>query len=349
MFASVHASPLDAIRAGALANRLWDRTASPLGAVLQFVYFCGWPGFALMLFGLFELAKRRAWRTLALLAGPPLFFSAVLLGSLWESRQFLTLTPFIGALAARGAQAALADMRGGRRVMPACLAIITLVVFLAPVRRLVISDGPRVLFGRLWGVSLWTDWQAGVRRDMATVDGVVAGLPQGRTLAVLTDGWDDDRYLHLRLVERGFRRSTLPSACGVIGEQMGRGDRALVQLTLLQSFVPYWPALQAQRLEQGALPCLAATHPGELVLLGRKGRIDALLDPHPGKLLGPDLGITRNSPIVAVRLDAKGLAALGQAYRREAAAMGGSRGWLQAQAGVVSQTGFSRPVSASGS
>ena len=349
VFASVHASPLDAIRAGALANRLWDRTASPLGAAFQFVYFCGWPGFALMLFGLFELAKRRAWRTLALLAGAPLFFSAILLGSLWESRQFLTLLPFIGALAARGAQAALADMRGGRRVLLACVALITLVVFLAPVRRLVISDGPRVLFGRLWGVSLWTDWQAGVRRDMATVDGLVARLPRGRPVAVLTDGWDDDRYLHLRLVERGYRRTPLPPACGAIGEGMGRGDGTLVQLTLLQSFVPYWPALQPQRLEQGALPCLAAVHPVEVVWLGRKGRIDALLDPHPGRPLGPDLGITRTSPIVALRLDAKGLSALGQAYRREAAAMGGRRDWLQAQAAMVSQTGFSRPTPASGS
>ena len=349
VFASIHANPLDAVHAGARANKLWDRPSSPLRAVFQLLCFCGGPGLALMLLGLSDLTKRRAWRTLALLVAAPLFFCAVLLGSLWESRQFLALAPFLGALAARGARAAIADVRGGRPVLAACLAVFTLAVFLAPPGHPMISDGPRLLIGRLWGVGLWTDWQAGVRRDVAVVEGVIASLPAGRPVAVLTDGWDDDRYLHLQLVERGFRRTALPFPCGPIGEGMRRGDRTLVQLTLLQSFVPYWPVLQSQRLEQGAVPCLTAVRPAEVILLGRKARIDALLHPHPGQRpLGPDLGATRTSPIVAVRLDASGLARLGEAYSREAAAMGGKRDWLEAQAAVVSQTGFSRPASGSG-
>jgi hypothetical protein len=346
VFAMAHASPLDALRAGALATRLWDRPAQPLAPLVQFLYFCGWPGLALLVLGVFQLASRKAWRSLALLAGAPLVFSAVLFPSLWQSRQFLVLTPFLCAIAAQGGEAALVDFRQGRRLIPAAIAAIALLVLLGPVRDMAVSDGPRELIGRLRGIRLWTEWQSGVRQDMATIGEVISALPPGRPVTVLTDGWDDDRYLHLQLQEQGFRRTALPPLCAPLGEGMGRRDRTLVQVTLLQPFVPYWPALQSQRLEQGALPCISAVRPASVVLLGRKGRIDALLHPLPGQRpLGPDLGLTRTSPIVAVTLDATGLAALDQAYRREAAAMGQRRDWRREKAAVVSQTGFSRSPS----
>ena len=344
IFAAVHSSPLDAIRAGAYATKLWNRPAGVLLPIVQFVYFCGLPSLVLILLGIFELRRRRDWRTLALLTGVPLACCAVLVESLWETRQFLTYTPFLCGLAALGVESAMLDLRVGRRFLPALLGVFVLLVLAAPPLGVVVSDGPRELLGRLGGIGLWNNWQVGVRHDLATVEKVVTSLRPGRLTAVLTDGWDDDRYLHLELVEGGFRRSTLPPACDLIGEGMSRADRTLVQLTLLQSFVPYWPALQPQRLEQGALPCLAAVRPTEIILLGRKARIDALLSPRAsGRPLGPDISLTRSSPVIAVPLDSNGLAMLDKAYRREATALGQTHDLREANATVASRSAFSRP------
>ena len=343
MFAVVHASPLDALRAGATAVKLWDRPSDLPQHLLILIYFVGAPALVLMIFGVARFIRERRWLTLTLALGVPLFVNLALLGKMWEPRQLLMLAPFIGALAAAGVEATIADFRRGERFGPLVIAIVVVAWLASPVKAVVIADGPRVLSGRIAGLRLWYEWQQSVRDDFARIDGAIDSAPAAATTAILTEGWNEDRYLHLELVAKGFRRAPLAAPCSALGEAMSLNGRTVVELSIRQTFVPIWPALNAQQLERYAIPCLARLRPDRVVLLASGKRLDDLFgkaDRERG--MDPILANATVSPILALPVDQPLLGKLDDAYRKEAAKFGRPASLERAIAMSQSNSPFSR-------
>jgi hypothetical protein len=342
-FAGVHATPLDALRVGTLATGLWGRSASPAHLMMLVLYFLGPPALMLAAIGGAGFARQRRWMPLALALGAPLAVNLVLCGKVWEIRQLLPLAPFLGALVAKGVELTVADLRSGRRAGPAVIGATALVWLLSPAAATTFADGPRTLMGRLADLRLWSAWQGSVRDDVRTIDNVVASAPPKLRLAVLTDGWDEDRYLHLELVREGFRRVPLPAPCSAIGEAMSGHGRTVVELSLQQTFLPSAGALYADRLERYGAPCLAEIGGAREILLARAERLDDIFgkaDRERG--LDPNLARLTSGGIVALPIGRSSIAELDRAYRGQAAAAGRSISAEQAMALTASQTAFSR-------
>ena len=347
-YAAVHVTPLDALRVGSIAVDLWAKPPSVLKHGLELLLFCGLPGLVLVPFGLVALVRARSWARLALLAGIPLVLNGVLFGKMWEVRQFLPLTPFLGALIATGSAALVRGARARRVVGPAIAASLVAAVWLGAPSCRVTSDGPRNVLGRLRGIADWRDWQEAVRGEFRTIDGVVSDVIRGPSTIVLADGWNEDRYLHLRLLEAGFAmdpRADAATACGAIGERVQRGSSRVTQLSLRQSFLPEWRQLQPERMERFVLPCVAASPTAPVVLLARRSRVARLLDGDPAHeaLEGATLTLSED-PIVAVTLAPAMTGRLLDGYRAIAEASGGERAHTvpEALAATRARTGFNR-------
>ena len=196
LFAFAHATPIDALRVGAIAVKLWGRPWDFVRHLVLAFYFLGAPAILLLAVGAAGFIQERRWLRLALILGVPLVMNLVLIGKVWEARQLLVLTPFFGALATRGLELSLASFREGRRLAPLVIAAITLASLASPAKGIIGSDGPHEVSGRLAGLFLWNEWQQSVRDDFGRIDAAIALAPPNGSLAVLTDGWNDDRFLH---------------------------------------------------------------------------------------------------------------------------------------------------------
>lgn len=339
IFASSGVTPVDVLRVGSYAIALWDRPFDIARHLREFLFFIGLPNAALVLLGLLRLLRERRWHRLLLFCGVPLFFNLVMIGTLWQARQLIALAPFLGALVALAAETTVAEARTGRFVAPALFAAFALLVLAGPLVGVTLSDGPHGYIGRLSGITLWKDWQANVRRDFTAIDGIIGAAPSNGTLIVLTDGWNVDRYLHLRLIERGFRHAGLPSPCPMIGEAYRQADRTIVQLSLRTTFVPYWRSLEASRLQQVAVPCAAQFNTSAPVLLTEEQSLQALLP-----RLQPQTRLSEIQPsnFAIVTLDARSLAILGQLFQGVAETRPAPVTLEQARTLLDSRTDFSR-------
>jgi hypothetical protein len=343
LFGLVHATPLDALRAGQIAIGLWNRSSEVGRHLAVIVYFVGPPALVLAVFGVVSQVGERRWLRLALTVGVPAAVNLALLGKMWEMRQLLVLTPFIGALVASGADVLIANLRRGQPIWPLLVGVLILGWLASPAEGVALSDGPRALTGRIAGLHLWYAWQQSVRDDFGRIDAAIASGPANGSLAVLTDGWNDDRYLHLLLVEQGFRRAPLPPPCSVIGEAMSANGRTVIALSIRQSFFAGFPALDAQRLERYATPCLASLRPDRTILLADSTRLDGAFG-RDDRLQGldPALVTLTVKRILAVPMDARKLTLLDQFYRKEAIQFGPPLSAESAMAATQSRTPFSR-------
>ncbi len=84
------------------------------------------------------------------------------------------------------------------------------VVLLAPPMVVHMSDGPRVLIGRLWSTSHWHQWQRLVAGGMTRMQGLVHDTSTPGAHLVLSSHFNDDLYFRLRMVEAGFRARSSP-------------------------------------------------------------------------------------------------------------------------------------------
>ncbi|MCW3848028.1 hypothetical protein OF829_12330 [Sphingomonas sp. LB-2] len=308
IYAIVGASPLDALRIGAVAVDLWDRPGDFQRQFQSLLLFLGLPALVLYLFGLVAEASLRDWKRLALLLGIPLFMNLALAGKLWEVRQLLPLTPFLAAIAARGALKLIADWKEGRRVPPAIIAAAMLAILIAPPAIVYPADGPRAVIGRVTAIPLWWDWQARVRGNFALLDRLIAdGTP-----IIVTDYWDEDRYLHLRLVEQGYRAGPQIPACAAIGQSMSKDGRTILQLSPHQTFLPNAGALYTPRLAELALPCLRAAG-AKAILVTDSGRAARLLHPETA----PRMTRPRDATFAAIPATPEILTRLGEDHREE--------------------------------
>lgn len=333
-----HSTFLDVLEISGHVTLLWERGLSGKRHLHEVAVFVGLPAGVLVALGLRQLARRREYLPLLLLAGVPLLFNLVYLAELWQSRQLLPLTPFFAALAARGWQG-LAPHAVPPRFAAARAAFVALAlaVSLAPPLWVRPDDGPRAMLGlgRAWTPPLWTRWQAAVRANIRDIGVFASGVSAARPAALLTDTWDGDRYLHLALQDSGFAAvpaARTPPACGKTAELFRKGDRYVLHVRLHDPFLAGWKLLLPARLETYGIPCLAAVRPSATFLLSPVDRVEELLG--PGVRANPWIARERANPAArrtgyhpqaAVPLTPSRMARLRLRYRRDAA---GARGEL---------------------
>ena len=190
---------------------------------------------------------------------------------------------------------------------------------LLPLRFGILSDGPHWLIGRLWTLPSWTLWQDASRMQQREIAAFVAALSDPASV-VMTADWDTARYLHLRLQQDGYRVADFPpsqAVCARSAERFVRGARSVVHVRLHTPMVPESLALMWPRFDAVVLPCMTAMGAGPGTLLA-PGRDAALFGPTPqGRALASACGIGPPGArrLVACRLDATALAALGEALR----------------------------------
>ncbi|MCW2316413.1 hypothetical protein M2322_001961 [Rhodoblastus acidophilus] len=306
------ASIFDVLRVGRHAVALWARPAQ--FDVQQALLFFGLPGLFLAVAGVVEAHRRQLDLRLAMLVAPLLAVALVIGDRLWQSRQLLTLAPFIATLVAFGLSSVV---HAPSRLLRSCLIALVALTALAP-QKAALDEGPRALFGWLYSPWRWADWQAGVRADVAVLDQTIASA-RGGTLALATDDWSVDRAAHQQLTQAGFALAALrdgPAACADIAEIFSRGATRIAHLRIHQPFVPEAHLLDRARFEKLALPCLGALAPSQIVWL----RSGAVASEDAGPLAQFKAFLRAETPrIVAVPLDADGLRRLNDWYAREEA------------------------------
>lgn len=323
-------NPLEVLRAGTYAISLWHRDLDVHAHYKQALVFVGLPGAMLAAFGTWQLVGRRAYFRIALLVGVPLFYNAVLLGKLWEGRQLLPLTPFFAALVVRGMRYVFQDMRGilGAVARPVVV-VLTLMVILVPHTPKELDDGPRALVGRIWSPPIWLRWQRAVSGNLADLRTSLASVstPGARPIAILTDGWNPDRYTHMALQEDGYR--VVPIAAGYPGcastaELLKRGDRRILHLRMHEPFLEFSDLFLAERLRSYAMPCLTAAQPSAVYMATRVSNFPKYFGLQAPNAAGLDrargaLDSTLHNPLVVVRLSPAMLASLQQHYVADSA------------------------------
>lgn len=331
-YAAVGASPLNAVRAGALAVEMWARPLDPWAQARALLFFLGLPGLILCLFGImgqFATGGRLRW---AALVGMPVLMNLALFGRIWEARQLLPLTPFLAALAALGGQRLLAEWRAGIRIPPALTAAGLAAILFAPPAIVYFSDGPRVVLGRVAAIRDWNGWQAQVRGNFALIDRTIAAARPGQTLAIVTDYWDEDRYLHLRLMEQGFHAGPEPDNCAKVGQAMTSNDRRIVQVSLHRTFVPNADSLAGQVLSELVAPCLRALQ-APAVLIAHSDLVARL---HRSEDRGPPTIRPRRVQLAAIALSPFVLERLAGAYQAQSRVR--RRGWNPTLAEAIHAT-----------
>lgn len=339
LFAIAGATPLDALRAGMIQVEVWDRPVDLYRHALEFLYFLGLPGLVLGLLGTMQLVRARQWYLILLLLGLPVAINLIQLGTLWQARQFLVFAPFLCALVARGAQVAFDDFAAGRRVFPALVAAFLLFVLAGPIRGLAVSDGPHELFGRFGGIALWTDWQDQTRQDFRRIDQLIDMGPRDNhvPLILLPNYWNEDRYLHLRLVERGFRRVSLPAVCGLASEGFRKGHDLIIP------FAATFASLKARQLKELVMPCATSFPSARLALLADSARARFLVGQvSSNRAMRPELANAGLGWLSVTTLDQHLLEKLTEGYRREALDSPGPRTLEEAYWISRSRTSFSR-------
>jgi hypothetical protein len=252
-----NASLFDVFRVANAAVATWDRASSTFRPLFMSVFFVGLPGMLLVACGLYALIHRRSWVELARLLAVPLAFALLIGSRLWEARQLLPLTPFFVALGVRGFQqlAGLGSRNG--LILRSMLIALLAMSLLGPAQASLQEDGPHALGGRLANIMRWRDWQRGVDRDFALLATLPNQSDRTRPLAVIADGWNEDRYSHLALQEAGYAIQPSSSReCARIAERFVRGGDEIYLVRPHQGYVPYWRQLAGQRMRRFGLPCI---------------------------------------------------------------------------------------------
>jgi len=322
-FAVLGTTPFDGLRVGGVAVALWQRHGTLQYQLALLLPFASVAGFVLLLFGAASVIRERNLLRTALLVGMPVFANLLLAGKIWEVRQFLQLTPFLGTLVAIGVGRLAEDWKSGRRSLPFAVGALALAGLFAPPTFIYLKDGPREMLGRVPGITLWQRWQDRNDAGIAAIGHVISTTAPGQTRALIADQWDEDRYAHLELVRQGYVAARVPAACRPVATVWQGGDRRVVHLTLQQSFVPYWEMIQADRLRSLARPCLASIAPSATLLLTTAARAEWIFgkdvaERATGAQVDPRLTALGYSPLVAIPLDAARLDRLETVFRTNA-------------------------------
>jgi hypothetical protein len=191
------------------------------------------------------------------------------------------LAPIIALHGGRGIEWLVKQVRkpAGQRktlVLIPVLGVCAVTLFTPPAV-VVLADGPRALVGRLWAPVLWWRWQHGVNQSMTRLASLTAELDREPAPLILTSAWNDEFYVRLRLIERGYisttAAETFPGCDGF--SVYTRGQHRILHLRLHNEFylVPYahttYGALAITRA--AACPALEAVTNTWVTTFGSKG------------------------------------------------------------------------------
>ncbi|WP_145988193.1 ArnT family glycosyltransferase [Blastochloris tepida] len=263
-------TPFDILKVGKLTLQLWDRKFSIPHHLREIVVFVGLPAGFLATIGVVALIRQRAFMRLAVLLVPIIAVNAAFAGSMYQSRQLLGLAPFVVALTAVGLVQLMPRPGTGRvglwtRGVAAVVIALMLLVPMKPGH----DDGPHHLVGRIPGIADWRDWQKDVAAEVAAIRDIAAVDRPGLRV-IISDTWNPDRYLHVALIEAGYRAqrpAEIEPACVAIAESFERNGARVLHVRLFQGFVRYYPAIIRERFDAMARPCLEAVAPTEATLL----------------------------------------------------------------------------------
>ncbi len=175
--------------------------------------------------------KGRAWSVVMTLL--PVLFYAVVIPHANEIRDFCIMgSPFVLLHAGTGLRLLVANIEGqGRRswVGVASIAFFALVLFAPPY--ISMRDGPRVLIGRAYSPMFWRQWQGRTLGMIDQIHDLVDEVKPGESMLVISSQFEPDRYLHLRLLQEGFRieRVSGEASCQSI-ETFSRDGRTVVSV-----------------------------------------------------------------------------------------------------------------------
>lgn len=323
----------DVLNVGSAAVEIWNRPTSGGKTFLMILYFLGVPGLVLVGVGVAALVRGKDRLAMARLLLAPALLVAILHDKLWEIRQLLALAPFLCALAAIGLKAVYegGETRARLWLRPG-LAVLALLCLVGPVSAPRLQDGPRVLSGRVWTIPLWRAWQQAPRHDLATLDRIVRSASPGRPLLLFADDWNEDRYLHLTLLDAGFRPAGpagLAPPCRPVAEHFAKGASRVVLVRLHHAVVPYWREIKEERMMLWALPCLRGLPAADALFVASSAHARALVPAAtrrpafgPGEddpRRSPLVASTAYGPLVALPLTPELQSQLLSGYRREAA------------------------------
>jgi hypothetical protein len=308
-----HVSIFDLFRVTQAAVASWNRDEQVTRPILMAAYFLGLPGALLVICGLVTILRRKDWLVAARLLAAPLLYALLIGSKLWETRQFLPLTPFILALAIGGFRSIWSREGILGTVLRGVVGALLCLSLLGPAAAGSFDEGPRALTGRLANVEQWRRWQTDVDDEFMLLRAIPKRATGGHPTAIIADFWTEDRYSHLVLEEAGFAvKPSANSDCASIAEHFVKGSREIYLIRPHQSYVPYWRQLSGERLKRFGLPCIDATRSD--VLFVSSG--DRMKD-----LLGPAAAGPADAAYVPMRvrpLDLATLSRLVEGYRADA-------------------------------
>jgi len=211
--------------------------------------------------------------------------------AIWTGREvryvFPLLAPVVALHGGRGIEWLMEQARKPAAVRPTMLltavAAFTALTLLVPPAVVSISDGPRMLVGRLWSPVLWWRWQVVVNESLSRIDALARDLDEEPAPLVITTSWNGEFFVHLRLLELGYGSSTAAAVFpGCVGFSVySRGEHRILHLRLHNEFylVPYdhttYGALAAARAAD--CPAVSAVSNTWITTYGSKG--DKWIDP----------------------------------------------------------------------
>jgi hypothetical protein len=172
------------------------------------IFFFGLPMLLLLPLGIVGNYRNNGFKwNIVFVAFPILFFLVVFPKVLVPRHYLLLLTPFIGIHGGRAVEILIAALRRDaepRRRMIALLGTVVCLMILILPPIVTIADGPKCIIGRLWSPLLWFHWQRSMSSGLDKMEQIVATANQHRRTLVVSTGYNDTNYLHLRLAQNGF-------------------------------------------------------------------------------------------------------------------------------------------------
>ena len=209
-FALTGVSPLDVLR---VTGSFFPPKIGIVFRTLIACLFLGAAALVLLCIGAALNVRQRAlgsrdvrW-TLVFLVYPALVAGLAVLRLSTEVRYiYPLLAPFCVMHVGRGLEWLLGLLLAPGRPRRAGVAVAAgLAVLLVLPPAAFVRDGPHSFVGRMWTPLLWHRWQHSVAQSLRQIDEVAAAAQAGSETLVLSTHFNDDFFLKLRLLERGFQ------------------------------------------------------------------------------------------------------------------------------------------------
>ena len=231
---------------------------------------CGF--FGLVTLVLLAVGVSHNWRALGqswnlVMTVLPVLFYLLVIPHANEIRDFCILgAPFVLLHAGTGLSRMLAWASGpaGSRRTAARVGFAAFVLLYVAPPYISMRDGPRTLTGRLYSPVFWRQWQGRTLGMIAQIRGLVDGVQPGQNVLVISSQFEPDRYLHLRLLQDGFRLQPALQGDGNCGsvETFSRDGRTVVSVRTENPYGMFHGAHTGDYLESmqiaDSLHCVAA-------------------------------------------------------------------------------------------